>query len=94
MAVRGGDLPDANVPIRHVFPGSARDDGESGAPRVSISSTTGDGGSGHHFKKKWLIVLAVAAGAGAGIAFAHIGSGSGSSSGVTVGTPVVSVGHP
>ncbi len=90
-AVADDDSPDANVPIRHM----ARTGGdEAEAPRVSISSAA-QAPSGGHSKTKWLIALAVAAGAGVALALTHSGGGSNAStSGVTFGTPTVSVGHP
>ncbi len=72
----------------------------SSEPTVTITNTTTGAGSSEGHKKMW-IVLAVAGGAGAaallGIMAAHsggaAGGGGGSNSGVTVGTPTISVGH-
>lgn len=71
------------------------------SPMVSISSTNSN--NGHDFayhgssKKKWLI-LAIVAGAGAGAALALMNGKSSSAgtsaSGVSVGTPTISIGHP
>jgi hypothetical protein len=72
----------------------------SSEPTVTITNTTTGAGSSESHKKMW-ILLAVGAGAGAaallGIMAAHGGGaaagGGGSNSGVTVGTPTISVGH-
>lgn len=86
------ESPDANVPIRHLVSTGAD---EAEAPRVSIASS-GAASTGGHSKAKWIIALAVAAGAGAAaLALTHhSGGSSSSSSGVTIGSPTVSVGHP
>jgi hypothetical protein len=89
-AVADDNSPDANVPIRHFAETGA---GLLEAPGVSIVSSGAASGGGHS-KTKWLIVLAVAAGAGAAIALAHKGGSTSSSSGITIGSPSVSVGHP
>ncbi len=90
-ALADDESPDANVPIRHVARTGAD---EAEAPSVSISSS-GAASSGGHSKAKWIIALAVAAGAGAAVLFlTHSGGSNSSSSGVTIGSPNVSVGHP
>ena len=70
------------------------------SPIVSISSSDKNGHdySYHSSKKKW-VILAIIAGAGAGAAFALMNSKSAStavtsSSGVSVGSPTISIGHP
>ena len=88
--VEDSDSPDANVPLRSSFR-SYSDSGD--APGISIASS-GRASSGHS-KKKWIISLAVGAGAGVALAMMRHGSTSGSSaSGITIGSPTVSVGHP
>jgi hypothetical protein len=70
---------------------------DSAAPTVSITNSA-SGASGNSHKKLWLLV-AVGTGAGVGALMAlkgaHGGGGSSttSSSGVSVGTPTISVGH-
>jgi hypothetical protein len=70
-------------------------------PRVSITAPPKNerlhsGGGG----KKWILLAVVAAGAGAGVAMMGKGksgsssSSSGTSTGLTIGPPTVSVGHP
>ena len=83
------DSPDANVPIRHSSETGA-DEGDS--PGISVTNAGGDVHSGHS-KKKWLIALAAAAGAGVALAMLHRSSGS-STSGLSIGSPSISVGHP
>ena len=86
------DAPDANVPLRHAF-GTGADAGE--APGVSITSAGPASGSGHS-KKKWILILAAAAGAGAAGAMLEMRKGgpAAASSGLSIGAPTVSVGHP
>jgi hypothetical protein len=85
------DSPDTNVPARHSLGAS---NALEETPDVSISSS-GAASSGHS-KKKWIILLAIAAGAGSSLAFVHKGnsSSSSSSSGISIGSPTISVGHP
>ena len=85
------DSPDTNVPSRHSL-GASNLLEES--PEVAISSS--GAASGGHSKTKWIAVLAIAAGTGAALAFVHKGnsSSSTSSSGVSIGSPTISVGHP
>jgi hypothetical protein len=80
--------PNENVPLRSSFGSSSSMD----SPGVSITSSS-MAPTGGHSKAKWLTIIAVAAGAGAALAFAHPGGG-GAASGVSVGAPTVSVGHP
>jgi hypothetical protein len=91
VVIRDQDSPDANVPVHHVLGNSNVND----VPSVSIESSGGASGGGHH-KAKWIALVAVAAGAGAAFAFMHNGSSSssGSASGISIGAPTVSVGHP
>ena len=92
--VLNNDSPYANVPIRHLLTSDA--DGELSAPHVSVR-TSGESAEPHRSRKKWIIAavaIAAAAGAGTALALAHGGGSSSSSSGVTVGPPVISVGHP
>ncbi|MBV8864921.1 MAG: hypothetical protein JO210_05915 [Acidobacteriaceae bacterium] len=91
-AALADDSPDANVPVRHMVTSGAD---EVEAPKVSISSAGSASKSGHS-KTKWIIAIAAAAAAGAAtLAMAHSSGGSSaSSSGVTIGSPTVSVGHP
>ena len=84
------DSPDANVPVRHAL-GTGADEGDS--PGVSVTSAGGDVHSGHS-KKKWIIAIAAAAGAGVALAMLHKGSTSSASSGLTIGAPSISIGHP
>ncbi len=84
------DSPDANVPIRHEL-GTGADEGDS--PGVSVTSAGGDVHSGHS-KKKWIFIVAAAAGAGVAFAMLHKSSGSSASSGLTIGSPSISIGHP
>ena len=84
------DSPDANVPIRHEL-GTGADEGDS--PGVSVTSAGGDVHSGHS-KKKWIFIVAAAAGAGVAFAMLHKGSAPSASSGLTIGSPSISIGHP
>lgn len=64
-------------------------------PSVSVTSAPGD--AKHHSGKKWLILLAVAGAAGAGVAVAgkkKSSSPPAPSTGLSIGTPTISVGHP
>ncbi|MDQ2711347.1 MAG: hypothetical protein M3Y24_03760 [Acidobacteriota bacterium] len=89
IAAIDADTIDANVPLRHL--GTAAEAGE--APGFSITSDRAAPSS--HSKKKWLIALAVAAGAGAALAVMKEGkSGTTAASGVSIGAPTISVGHP
>ncbi len=85
------DSQDANVPVRH---SSGAENVLAEAPDVSITSS--GAASGGHSKKKWIAVLAIAAGTGAALALVHKGgtSSSSSASGVSIGSPSISVGHP
>ena len=80
-------------PVQHALPASSavRED-----PAISITSASPDSGS--HSRKKWLIIAGLAAAAGVGAMFVFKGKSSSSdtpsTSGVSVGTPVISVGHP
>ena len=63
-----------------------------------INLKTGAGGSGGRSNKKWLIIAAVGTGAGVGALLAlkgHASSGTTTSatSGISIGTPTISVGH-
>jgi hypothetical protein len=66
-------------------------------PTVTIVNTKTGTGAGHEFNKKWWILAAVGAAAGVGALLAsHSGGGGGgttSSSGVSIGGPVISLGH-
>jgi len=67
-------------------------------PAVTITnSPSGAGGSHEGHSKKWLVLVAVGAGAGVGAMMALKGHGSsgstGSSTGVSVGTPTITIGH-
>ena len=65
-------------------------------PSVSVSNSP-NAGKSHSSKTKWVILAAViAAGAGAGVAMMgkKSSSGTNSSGGVSIGPPVISVGHP
>ncbi len=88
-AVDADDI-DANVPLRHLA--SSTETGE--APGFSI--TNDRAAPSGHSKKKWIIALAVAAaGAGAALAVMKEGkSGTTASSGISIGAPTISVGHP
>ena len=86
------DSPDANVPIRHAFSNQAQDDpGGVSVTRVGAGEASSPS-TGHHLTR-WLIIAGVAAGAGVALALVRKGSGA-SNSGVTIGAPSVSVGHP
>jgi hypothetical protein len=85
------DSPDANVPVRHAFSNQPEDD-SAGVSVTRVGAGEASPGSGHHLTR-WLVIAAVAAGAGVALAMVRKGSGS-SSSGVTIGAPSVSVGHP
>jgi hypothetical protein len=66
------------------------------APEPQVSITSSGTGAGHGGRKKWLIIAAVGAAAGVGAALAFKGRVSGattSSSGVSIGTPTISVSH-
>jgi hypothetical protein len=73
----------------------------SGLPQSSSSKASG-GGGGHGHAVLWILLAAAAAGGAAGFALKGGGSGSGSSAstattaatGVTIGTPTISVGRP
>ncbi len=69
------------------------------APAISISNTEARDAEYHGSSKKKWIILGIAAGVGAGIAVALLSGKSGSAStaagsGVTVGAPTISIGHP
>ena len=69
------------------------------APAISISNTGARDAEYHGSSKKKWIILGIAAGVGAGIAVALLSGKSGSAStsagsGVTVGTPTISIGRP
>ena len=71
------------------------------APAISISNTGGRDEEYHSSSKKKWIILGIAAGAGIGIAFALMNgksaapaNGAAVNSGVAVGTPTISIGHP
>ena len=71
------------------------------APAISISNTGGRDEEYHSSSRKKWIILGIAAGAGIGIAFALMNAksatsatGAAASSGVSVGTPTISIGHP
>ncbi len=87
------DSPDANIPVRNFSGTGGAGIGE--APGVSVLSS-GAASSGHH-KAKWIILIGAAAGAGAALAFVHKGRSSSTSSaasGIIIGSPSISVGHP
>jgi len=90
-ADKDDDAPDVNVPARRSL-GAASALAE--APDVSITSSGAS--SGGHSKTKWIAVLAIAAGTGAALALVHKGNtgSSSSSSGISIGSPSISVGHP
>jgi hypothetical protein len=63
-----------------------------------VNLKTGAGGSGRASNKKWLIIAAVGTGAGVGALLAlkgHAGGGAATSAttGISIGTPTISVGH-
>jgi hypothetical protein len=68
------------------------------APAISISSTDHDSGYHGGFNKKKWIILGIVAGVGAGAALALTSGKSGAAasgtSGVAVGSPTISIGHP
>ena len=85
------DSLDANVPVRH-FASSGASGLLEESPGVSVSSA---GPASHgHGKAKWLIAIGLAAGAGAAIALTHKGGSGSSASGISIGAPSISVGHP
>jgi hypothetical protein len=66
------------------------------APEPTVSITSSGSGAGHGGRKKWLIIAAVGAAAGVGAVLAlkgHAGGATTSSSGVSIGTPTISVSH-
>lgn len=69
----------------------------SAEPVVSIVNTAGNKGGSHGSNKKWILLAVVAVGAGVGAAMAMSGKGGASaataSTGVSIGTPTISVGH-
>ncbi len=95
-SVQPGELARPSVSIQQVGKQSAAEL----TPSVSITTTGASaGGSGRHSRTKW-IVLAALAGGGAAAALLllnHSSSSSsssgGSSSGVTIGTPTISISH-
>ena len=91
ILVEKDDSPNQNVPIRPLVAGA-----EAGplSPKMSIISD-GKSASDHHLRNRVLIgVAAVVAAAGATFALTHIDHSSSSGSSISVGPPVVSVGHP
>lgn len=91
--------PDANAddqPIAH----SGAASGETPLPDTeppSVSITSASPAGGPHIGKKWIILAAVAAAAGVGAMMAMRASGgssAGASSGLSIGSPSISIGHP
>ncbi len=68
----------------------------SETPSVSITSASPAGGP--HIRMKWVILAAVIAGAGVGAMMALHGTGGNSTtpaaSGISIGAPTISIGHP
>ncbi len=64
----------------------------------SVSITSASPASVSHSHKKWIVIAALSAAAGVGAMMALRGSGggsaSGAASGLTIGAPTISVGHP
>ena len=90
IIVERDDSPNANVPIRADVAEAAG----GLAPRMSIVSS-GQSSSDHHVRNRVLIGLGVAAAAGAAFFLTRdLHNSSSSSSGISVGSPTVSVGHP
>lgn len=102
----GPPTPGTPVSISSVHSGAAGEDSAirpaqtsaSADPAVTVVNTPGITG-GSHGGKKWILIAVAAAGAGIGAALA-LGIGgkasaatSASSTGVTIGSPTVSVGH-
>jgi hypothetical protein len=72
--------------------------GSSREPTVSITNSPTGAGSSRDLHKKWLVLAAVGAGLGLGAVLALKGHSAGgstttTSSGVSIGTPTISVGH-
>lgn len=67
-------------------------------PEPSVSITSASPAGGPHISKKWIILAAVAAAAGVGAMMALRATGGsssgGASSGVSIGSPTISIGHP
>ncbi len=87
------DSPDANIPIRHTLGGQTADADAAGVSVTRVGAGEASVSGGHHLKRWILVAAVVAAGAGAGLALVRKGSGS-TSSGITIGNPTISVGHP
>ena len=90
-AALADDSLDANVPVRHFASSGASDALEESS---SVSVTSAGPASHSHSKAKWLIAIGVAAGAGTALALMHRGGSSSSASGISIGAPSISVGHP
>jgi hypothetical protein len=90
--VQPGTLESKTLPVPQ--PGA-----DSSMPKVSVTSTPAqDKIHSGGISKKWLILAIVAGGAGAGIAMMGKGKSSSSTTtsttGISIGAPTVSVGHP
>ena len=77
-------------------PSSGASHASSQEPTVSITNSPSGASSGSN-RKKWLVLAAIGAAAGAGAVLALQGHGGGgsatSSTGVSIGTPTISIGH-
>ena len=96
IKVPSQSLPEA-MPMpqpRSAMP-SAQPAAPSPEPAVSVTNSSPDY-KPHSGKKKWFIIAAVAVGAGVGVALAgkSKSSSNNTSSGISIGTPSVSIGHP